>query len=133
MEGAMMRISEAAAAAGTTAKTLRFYEDIGLLPGIGRTPTGYRDYPEEAVQRAAFIRRSRAAGLTLEQAGTLLAVHDAGTRPCTHVRDRLADQLEALDARIAELQALRATLAERLEASAAGAEGCDPDQVCSYL
>ncbi|WP_430297608.1 MerR family DNA-binding protein [Sinomonas sp. B1-1] len=128
-----MRISEAAAAAGTTAKTLRFYEDIGLLPGIGRTPAGYRDYPQEAVQRAAFVRRSRAAGLTLEQAGALLAVHDGGTRPCSHVRDRLADQLEALDARISELQALRSTLADRLRAAASGPEACDPRQVCSYL
>jgi DNA-binding transcriptional MerR regulator len=128
-----MRISEAAAAAGTTAKTLRFYEDIGLLPGIGRTPSGYRDYPDEAVQRAAFIRRSRAAGLTLEQARALLAVHDAGTRPCSHVRDRLADQLHAVDARIAELQALRHTLANQLQAAETGPEGCDPGQVCSYL
>ena len=128
-----MRISEAAAAAGTTAKTLRFYEDIGLLPGIGRTPSGYRDYPDEAVRRAAFIRRSRAAGLSLEQAGALLAVHDAGTRPCSHVRDRLADQLEAVDARISELQALRNTLAAQLEAAASGPQACDPEQVCSYL
>jgi DNA-binding transcriptional MerR regulator len=128
-----MRISEAAAAAGTTAKTLRFYEDIGLLPGIVRTPSGYRDYPDEAVQRAAFIRRSRAAGLTLEQTRGLLTVNDAGTRPCTHVRDRLADQLQAVDARIAELQTLRHTLTEQLQAAAAGAEGCDPARVCSYL
>ncbi|WP_138413555.1 MerR family transcriptional regulator [Sinomonas gamaensis] len=128
-----MRISEAAAAAGTTAKTLRFYEEIGLLPGIGRTPSGYRDYPDEIVQRAAFIRRSRAAGLSLEQAAALLAVHDAGTRPCSHVRDRLVDQLEAVDARISELQALRNSLAAQLEAAASGPEGCDPGEVCSYL
>lgn len=128
-----MRISEAAAAAGTTAKTLRFYEGIGLLPGIGRTPSGYRDYPDEAVRRAAFIRRSRTAGLTLEQARALLAVHDAGTRPCSHVRDRLADQLQAVDARIAELQALRNTLAAQLQAAETGPEGCDPGLVCSYL
>ncbi|MGT2464281.1 MerR family transcriptional regulator [Sinomonas atrocyanea] len=128
-----MRISEAAAAAGTTAKTLRFYEDIGLLAGIGRTSSGYRDYPDEAIQRAAFIRRSRTAGLSLEQARALLAVHDAGTRPCSHVRDRLADQLQAVDARIAELQALRNTLADQLQAAQTGPEGCDPGLVCSYL
>lgn len=92
-----MRNSEAAAAAGTTAKTLRFYEDIRLLPSIGRSPAGYRGYPQEAFQRAAFIRRSRAAGLSLEQARSLLAAHDSGASPCTNVRDRLADRLEALD------------------------------------
>ena len=128
-----MRISEAAAAAGTTAKTLRFYEDAGLLPAIGRTSAGYRDYPEWAVQRATFIRRSRAAGLSLDQAGVLLAVHDAGTRPCSQVRDRLADQLEAVNAQISELRALRTTLADQLKAAEAGPESCDAKQICSYL
>lgn len=128
-----MRISEAAAAAGTTPKTLRFYEDVGLLPDVDRTPSGYRDYPPDAVQRAAFIRRSRAAGLSLDQARALLAVHDAGARPCGDVRRQLQDQLDALDARIAELESLRAAVADHLDAAASGPAGCDAGQICSYL
>lgn len=62
-----MRIGETAAAAGMTAKTLRFYEDRGLLPAADRAPNAYRSYAQETVSRLEFIRRGRTAGLTLSQ------------------------------------------------------------------
>ncbi len=62
-----MRIGETAEAAGMTAKTLRFYEDRGLLPAVERDPNGYRDYGREELVRLDFIRRARMAGLTLAQ------------------------------------------------------------------
>jgi MerR family transcriptional regulator, copper efflux regulator len=130
----MMRIGETAAAAGMTAKTLRFYEDRGLLPAADRAPNGYRDYPQEAVSRLEFIRRGRTAGLTLAQIGDILSVRDIGQAPCTHVEELLAKQLRDLDARIAELSALRATVAEFHDAAAAGdPAACDPKRICSYL
>ena len=60
-----MRIGEVAQASGTTAKTLRYYEDVGLLPDPDRSPAGYRDYGPEVLDRLHFIRRGQAAGLTL--------------------------------------------------------------------
>ncbi|ACL42460.1 heavy metal-responsive transcriptional regulator [Pseudarthrobacter chlorophenolicus] len=129
-----MRIGEAAAAAGMTTKTLRFYEDRGLLPPAHRATNGYRDYGGEAITRLEFIRRGRAAGLTLAQISDILTVRDHGTAPCTHVRDLLARQLADLDAQIAELTALRAAVAEFHDTAAAGdPRKCDPDQICSYL
>ncbi|KAA0973090.1 heavy metal-responsive transcriptional regulator [Paeniglutamicibacter gangotriensis] len=129
-----MRIGETAAAAGMTAKTLRFYEDRGLLPAVGRAPNGYRDYAQETVSRLEFIRRGRTAGLTLAQIGDILSVRDIGQAPCVHVRDLLAQQLHDLDARIAELTALRATVAEFHDAATAGdPAACDPERICSYL
>ncbi|KRE71877.1 heavy metal-responsive transcriptional regulator [Arthrobacter sp. Soil762] len=129
-----MRIGETAAAAGMTAKTLRFYEDRGLLPAADRAPNGYRDYAQETVSRLEFIRRGRTAGLTLAQIGDILSVRDIGLAPCVHVRDLLAQQLHDLDARIAELTALRATVAEFHDAAAAGdPAACDPERICSYL
>lgn len=129
-----MRIGEAAAAAGMTAKTLRFYEDRGLLPAVDRTPNGYRDYAHETVSRLEFIRRGRTAGLTLAQIGDILSVRDIGQAPCVHVRDLLAKQLSDLDAQIAELTALRETVAEFHDAAAAGdPAACDPERICSYL
>jgi MerR family copper efflux transcriptional regulator len=62
-----MRVSELAAACGATAKTIRFYEQAGLLPAPTRTAGGYRDYPPEAATRLAFIRHARSAGLTLAE------------------------------------------------------------------
>lgn len=64
-----MRIGELAEAAGTTTKTLRFYEDQGLLPPAERTPGGYRDYTTESLTRIDFIHRGQAVGLSLAQIG----------------------------------------------------------------
>jgi MerR family copper efflux transcriptional regulator len=130
----MMRIGEAAAAARMTTKALRFYEDRGLLPRTDRAANGYRDYDAEIIVRLKFIRRGRAAGLSLAQISGILAVHDRGTAPCTHVRDALAGQPADLDNQIAGLTALRTTIAAFHDAAAAGdPAACDPDRICSYL
>lgn len=129
-----MRIGEAAAATGMTTKTLRFYEDRGLLPSPHRAANGYRDYGDETVSRLDFIHRGRVAGLTLAQIRGILQVRDAGDAPCVHVRDVLARQLTDLDRQIAELVALRATVAEYHDAvAAADPVECDPERICSYL
>ncbi|MBT2547206.1 heavy metal-responsive transcriptional regulator [Arthrobacter sp. ISL-65] len=129
-----MRIGEAAAAAGMTAKTLRFYEDSGLLPEANRSSNGYRHYNHESVTRLEFIRRGRAAGLTLAQIREILALRDAGEAPCTHVQELLEVQLAALDQQIAELTALRSSVAAlRATATAQPPASCDPARICSYL
>jgi MerR family copper efflux transcriptional regulator len=129
-----MRIGETAAAAGMTAKTLRFYEDRGLLPAADRSPNGYRDYANETVDRLKFIRRGRTAGLSLAQIQDILSVRDVGEAPCVHVRDQLDQRLRDLDAQIAELSDLRATVAEFHDTAAAGdPAACDPARICSYL
>lgn len=74
----MMRIGEAFATPGMTAKTLRFYEHRGLLPAADRSPNVYRDYAQETVSRLGFIRRGRTAGLTPAQIGDILTVRDLG-------------------------------------------------------
>lgn len=129
-----MRIGEAAAAAGTTAKTLRFYESRGLLPAPARNPNGYRDYTEATVSRLQFIRRGQAAALSLAQISDILRLRDAGQTPCTHVRDLLDEELRDLDHQIAELISLRATIAEfQRNAQDADPASCDPDEICSFL
>ncbi|MDG4756220.1 MULTISPECIES: heavy metal-responsive transcriptional regulator [Micromonospora] len=129
-----MRIGELAAVTGTTTKTLRFYEDIGLLRPAGRTAAGYRQYGVEAVARLDFIRRGRAAGLTLAQIREVLDVRDRGHAPCAHVEDLLATRLRDLDAQIADLQALRDTVTQLHDAASTPDPGsCHPEQVCRYL
>ncbi|WP_277049534.1 heavy metal-responsive transcriptional regulator, partial [Ruania albidiflava] len=107
-----MRIGEVALAAGTTTKTLRFYEDAGLLPQAERTPAGYRDYDVGVLDRLDFIRRGQAAGLTLAQIRQVLQIRDGGQAPCQHVTNLLASRLEDLDQQIAQLQQLRTTVAD---------------------
>lgn len=129
-----MRIGEVATAARMTTKTLRFYEDRGLLPTPDRAGNGYRDYSADVVPRLDFIRRGRATGLTLAQIGDILKVRDAGAAPCTHVRELLNQQLAEIDQKIAELAALRAAVAEvRDAAETADPARCTAADICSFI
>lgn len=129
-----MRIGELAAAAGTTTKSLRFYEQAGLLPPPARTAAGYRDYAADAVARLEFIRRGQRAGLTLAQIREVLEIRDSGQAPCRHVERVLGDRLAELDRQIAELHALRATVAQlHLTATSPEPGSCDAQTVCRYL
>lgn len=129
-----MRIGELAQASGTTTKTLRFYEEVGLLPEPARTAAGYRDYEAETLGRLDFVRRGQAAGLTLAQIRQVLQIRDGGQPPCQHVSDLLTTRLEDIDRQIAELRRLRTSVARlRDEASSADPVGCPPGEVCRYL
>lgn len=129
-----MRIGELADAAGTTTKTLRFYEDQGLLPPAERTSSGYRDYRPEAVTRIDFIHRGQAAGLTLAQIRQILDIRDHGQAPCDHVRDLLDTRLTDIEQQISHLIALRDTIADLRDAAERPEPNtCSPDQVCRYL
>lgn len=129
-----MRIGELAEAARTTTKTLRFYEEQGLLPTAERTPAGYRDYAPEAVSRIDFVHRGQAAGLTLAQIKQILDIRDHGQAPCGHVRDLLDIRLADIEQQLVQLTALRDTIAAlRDDASNPDPDTCSPDQVCRYL
>lgn len=129
-----MRIGEAAAAAGMTTKALRFYEVEGLLPCPERAANGYRDYGDDTITRLQFIRRGRAAGLNLAQVREILRLRDAGTPPCRHVGNLLGRELETLDAQIAELTALRATVVGFHKAAIEGDPAqCEAELICSYV
>ena len=129
-----MRIGQLAEATGTTTKTLRFYEESGLLPPAPRLASGYRDYDENAVGRVGFIHRGQAAGLTLSQICQILKIREHGQTPCSHVQALLGQRLGELDAQIAELLALRETISQLHEkASNPEPESCSADQVCRYI
>ena len=81
-----MRIGEIARRAEVPAKTIRFWEEQGLLPPPRRTAAGYRDYDLAVLSRLAFVRHAQAAGLTLAAIGQVLEIRDGGLPPCTHVR-----------------------------------------------
>lgn len=104
-----MKISEVAALTNTSTKTLRFYENSGLLPPPARTASGYRNYGPEIVDRLRFIHRGQAAGLALQEVRQILAIHDRGEAPCAHVRQLLSTRIDEVRAQIAELIALEGT------------------------
>jgi DNA-binding transcriptional MerR regulator len=116
-----MKIGELAQLTNTSTKTIRFYEDSGLLPPPARSASGYRDYGPEIADRLRFIRRGQAAGLTLQKVRQILAIHDRGEVPCGHVRQLLNSRLDQVRAQIAELVALEGHLQSLLNRASRGA------------
>jgi DNA-binding transcriptional MerR regulator len=105
-----MKIGVLAGRSGLPVKTLRYYEDLGLLPAIGRSEGGYRLFDEQSLGRLAFIRRLKTLGLSLEEIQGCLVVHDAGDLPCADIQIQLERQIGRIDAQIEELGQLRQEL-----------------------
>ncbi len=110
-----MRIGELAERTGTTAKTVRYYESIGLLPVPPRTPAGYREYDDDAVERLRFVREAQASGLSLAEIQSVLELKAVGATSCGHTAALLRRHLDDLDAQIERLQRARVQLAELAE------------------
>lgn len=105
-----LRIGQLAAELGLNPKTIRYYEDIGLLPQPERTPGGYRLYDTSARDRLQFIDKAKALGLSLEEIHEVLTVCDGGSRPCEHVLTLLDQKLAEVDEQIKLLTDFRADL-----------------------
>jgi len=127
-----MRIGELARRTATTAKTIRFYEQAGLLPAPARTEAGYRDYGPEALDRLDFVRRAQSAGLSLREIRQVLAIADRGDAPCEHVVSILQARLDRVRAALAELAALETHFVSLLD-HARTAEPIDEAGVCWIL
>ncbi|HMJ76329.1 MAG TPA: MerR family transcriptional regulator [Iamia sp.] len=97
-------IGELAEAAGVAVDTVRFYERRGLLPPPPRTPSGYRQYDDDALDRLRFILRAKELGFTLAEIDGLMPARS------TAVRSAAVAKIEALDAEAAELARVRARL-----------------------
>ena len=114
-------------------RTIRFYEQSGLLPAPSRTPAGYRSYGQDAVTRLRFVRSAQALGLSLAEIAEVLRIRDHQGPPCSYLAELLDTHISALDARIKELTALRDELRARHPlGSAPDPARCQSDQVC-YL
>ncbi len=113
--GGLLRIGELAARAGVSADTVRYYERLGLLRPSTRSESGYRLYGEADLGRLRFILRARRLGLSLDEVRELLGVAEEGE--CRPVRRQVAELLRRkvaeCEAKLAELQAFRASLEER--------------------
>lgn len=111
-----LSIGAVAKRAGVAIDTIRYYEREGLLPEPTRRPSGYRSYGEGAVAQLRFIRRAKNLGFTLEEIRELLALSADRQRGVRAVKQRTQRRLADIEARIAELERVRAGLAELIEA-----------------
>jgi DNA-binding transcriptional MerR regulator len=115
-----MKIGEVAGLSGVSVDTVRFYERVGVLPPAARTASGYRDYGPETVERINLTRELQAIGFTLNDAVDALKAHDAGGATCESERWRLEAVLGRVDAKLAELTALRGRIVEAQAACTRG-------------
>ena len=104
-----MNISDVARASGLPAKTIRYYEEIGLVCPA-RSANGYRDFSAQDANKLTFLGRSRSLGFSIEDCRTLLSLYDDRDRASADVKTLAAEHLERLAHRIGELQALMSIL-----------------------
>ena len=114
-------IGEAARLSGVSAKMVRHYESLGLLPAVSRTDAGYRQYTEREVHTLRFVKRSRDLGFSMSEIAELLALWQDQGRSNSEVRSIALKQLAELEQRMTEMGAMKRTL-EYLVA------GCHNDQ-----
>lgn len=106
-----LKIGDVAALSGLPIKTIRYYEEIGLLvPVVQRAESGYRLFSSEVLNRLAFIKRSQSLGLSLGEIQEILQVHDGGELPCGEVKHLLGAKVEAIAQQIEALSTLKAEL-----------------------
>ncbi|MET0540305.1 MAG: Cu(I)-responsive transcriptional regulator [Variovorax sp.] len=119
----MMRVTigEAARRSGVTARMVRHYEGLGLLPPVDRTDSGYRQYSEADIHTLRFIKRGRDLGFSMSEIGELANLWHDRHRTSASVKAIAQRHLSELDQRIAAMQAMRKTLTHLVE-------GCQGDQ-----
>ena len=106
-----MNIKEVAQISRLPAKTIRFYEEIGLVRP-GRAPNGYRRFSERDLHKLAFIGRARSLGFTVEDCRTLLSLYEDRGRASAEVKQIAEGHLHRIAAKIVELEAMKRTLGE---------------------
>ncbi|MFB2974764.1 heavy metal-responsive transcriptional regulator [Microseira sp. BLCC-F43] len=106
--GKLLKIGEVAHKSGLPVKTIRYYEDLGLLsPVVARSESGYRLFQMGVMKRLDFIKRSQALGLKLSEIKLILETYDRGQLPCGEVKQILEGKVQAIAAQIAALEMLQ--------------------------
>lgn len=110
-----MHIGEVAQRSGLPAKTIRYYEDIGLVRPL-RSANGYRAFRESDIHKLTFLGRARALGFSIEDCRTLLGLYEDESRESAQVKAVAQEHLAAIDDKISQLVAMRETLSELVQA-----------------
>jgi MerR family transcriptional regulator, copper efflux regulator len=111
----MLKIGDVAKRSGVGREALRFYENGGLLDKPARTPSGFRVYGEEVLERLAFIKRAQGVGLSLDEIKGIIDRASSGQDSCDEVRELVRRRVAELDRQLREMQRYRSQLKSTLE------------------
>ena len=129
-----MKIGQLAERTGLSTKTIRYYEDIGVLPEPARAANGYRRYAESTADRIAFIQDAQSAGLSLLEIQDILDLRDSRAATCGHVIGTLRTHLEEVDRQMEDLRRTRRRLSELVErATSLDPVECDDPNRCQTI
>ncbi|CAN1209270.1 heavy metal-responsive transcriptional regulator [Tumidithrix helvetica PCC 7403] len=128
----LLQIGQVAEQSNVPIKTIRYYEEIGLLKSSGRTEGRFRLFAPDAIARVAFIKRLQKLGLSLQEIAEILEVYDRGLAPCTEIKQQLEHQIHEIDRRIAELMTLRGEI-DRLLQDWTPSEKASTTEICPIL
>lgn len=109
-----MRIGELARLSGTLRETIRYYEQVALIPAPPRTASGYRRYSGEHLKRLRFLRRCRDLGFSIAEVRSLLHLAERAEQSCRPVTDLATEHLTRIRARIVDLKRLERSIADLL-------------------
>lgn len=126
-------IGDLAKRVGINPKTIRYYEEIGLLPPAPRTDTNYRVYRPEDVTRLEFIKKAQVLGLSLAEIKEILQIRESGRLPCEHVRTLLQRKLRELEEHLVRMRAFRRELAEYLEELEDRSQSGREEAICPHI
>ncbi|HTV67908.1 MAG TPA: Cu(I)-responsive transcriptional regulator [Rhizobiaceae bacterium] len=110
-----MNVSHAARRSGLPAKTIRYYEEIGLIQP-DRAANGYRDYSSDDIHRLAFLKRARGLGFSIEECRQLMALYNDRDRASHDVREIAKAHVGAIEEKVRELESMRKTLNKLIHA-----------------
>lgn len=113
-----MNIGKVSKASGVTAKMIRYYEQIGLIPAAGRNNSGYRSYSMNDIERLKFIKRSRELGFSVAEISDLLDLWNDRSRQSADVKNLAQGHIKRLEERIYDLQQMADTLKDLIECCA---------------
>lgn len=125
-----MYIGELAKQVGVNPKTIRYYEEIGLLPEPERADSNYRVYSPESIRRLSFVKKAQLLGMALDEIKGVLAIRENGQLPCEHVRSLLAHKLGELDRQIDQIREFRRELTRYLDDVEERAQTGQEEAIC---
>lgn len=128
----LLKIGELSNRSGVPIKTIRYYEEIGLLKSDKRTEGHFRLFNPEAIARLLFIKRLQSLGLSLQEIGECLAAYDRGDLPCNDIQAKLEKQVEEIDRKVVELKVLRQELSDILQRWCSSPQK-EPGAICPNL